>query len=452
VTWTYLDTWIVVAGALSAASCALLGNFLVLRRMSMMGDAISHAVLPGLAVAFLVTLSRDSVVMFAGAAAVGLVTALLTQLVHQYGRVESQAAMGVVFTTLFALGLILIVRAADSVDLDPGCVLYGAIELIPLDTTRFLGAQVPRAVLTLAVVFVLDLGFVVVLYKELNLSSFDPGLATTLGINARRMHYLLMGMVAITTVAAFESVGSILVIAMLIVPAATAGLMTRRLPAMIGASLVIAVLSAGLGHLAAITVPTWFGFADTNTAGSMAVVAGLLLVVAIVVAPGQGVIARTINTLRVNLRVAYDDLLGAAYRADERGQAGVAAARPPGGPRAAVRSVVAVRGSGLSQRVAGVLARRRIVGRGLAVREGDVLSLTPEGRRRAAELVRTHRLWEDFLHEKGGVGPAEVHFAAEQLEHVTSPDMALGLAEGRTGERHVHGPALPGAERKGPGA
>ncbi len=120
-TWNnQVDTWIVVIGVLCAGSCALLGNFLVLRRMSMMGDAISHAVLPGLAVAFLITGSRASPVMFVGAAIVGVLTALFTQWVHRFGEVDRGASMGVVFTTLFAIGLILIVRAADHVDLDPG--------------------------------------------------------------------------------------------------------------------------------------------------------------------------------------------------------------------------------------------------------------------------------------------------------------------------------------------
>ena len=168
--------------------------------------------------------------------------------------------MGIVFTTLFAMGLLLIVQAADRVDLDPGCVLYGAIELTPLDVLfewriGELSIGVPRAALVLAVVLLLNLGFVLLLFKELRLSSFDPQLATTLGFSARTMHYLLMTMVAITTVASFESVGSIIVIAMLVVPPATAHLLTDRLGVMIGLSMVIAAGTAVLGHVAALTLP-----------------------------------------------------------------------------------------------------------------------------------------------------------------------------------------------------
>src|SRR5688500_9678469 len=191
--WNWqLDGWIVAAAVLCAMACALLGNFLVLRKMSMMGDAISHAVLPGLAVAFLVTNSRESTPMFVGAAIVGVLTALFTQWVNRFGKVEESASMGVVFTSLFAIGLILIVRAADHVDLDPGCVLYGAIATVPLDVRSVFGVQVPRAVVTLAIVCAANFLFVLLFYKELKLSSFDPELATTLGVNATLMHYLLM--------------------------------------------------------------------------------------------------------------------------------------------------------------------------------------------------------------------------------------------------------------------
>jgi len=278
--WTMFDTWIVIVGALGAMACALPGCFLVLRRMSMMGDAISHAVLPGLAMAFLITASRTSVTMFIGAAIAGVLTAVFTQWVSKFGMVDRGAAMGIVFTTLFALGLLLIVQAADHVDLDPGCVLYGAIELTPLDTIRLFSRwDVPRASLVVGGALVMNILFVLLLFKELRISSFDPELATTVGVNATLMHYLLMTVVAITTVAAFESVGSIIVIAMLIVPPATAFLLTQRLVAMIVLSVVFALISAVVGHLGAITVPRWFGFEDTRTAGMMSATAGLLFLV-----------------------------------------------------------------------------------------------------------------------------------------------------------------------------
>jgi manganese/zinc/iron transport system permease protein len=271
--------------------------------MSMMGDAISHAVLPGLAIGFLITGSRASLPMFIGAAVVGVLTALFTQWVSQFGRVDRGAAMGIVFTTLFALGLVLIVQAADKVDLDPGCVLYGAVELTPLDVAAEweIGGvllEIPRAALVLGSVLTVNVVILLLMYKEFNISSFDPELATTCGINANAMHYVLMSMVAVTTVASFEAVGSIIVIAMLVVPAASAYLLTHRLHTMLLLSAAFAVLSAVLGHLGAITVPGWFGFQSTSTSGSMAVASGFLFALAWMVTLGTGLV-RNRQTQRV---------------------------------------------------------------------------------------------------------------------------------------------------------
>ncbi|MEO9930251.1 metal ABC transporter permease, partial [Rhodopirellula bahusiensis] len=177
--WNWaLDGWIVAAGMLCAVASSLLGCFLVLRRMSLLGDAISHAVLPGLAAAFLISGSRSSGWMFLGAVIVGVLTALLSDWIHVRGEVDEGASMGVVFTTLFAAGLIMIVLAADRVDLDPGCVLYGAIESTPLDTWAIpipiLGeTNVPRVVVVLSIVTLINAAFVIFFFKELKMATFD---------------------------------------------------------------------------------------------------------------------------------------------------------------------------------------------------------------------------------------------------------------------------------------
>src|SRR5690606_38444724 len=143
--------------------------------------------------------------MFIGAVIVGVLTALFTEWIRGFGKVDEGASMGVVFTSLFALGLVMIVQAADHVDLDPGCVLYGAIEVIPLDLISISGYEVPRVVIMLSVVLCINVLFVTLFYKELKLSSFDASLATTLGFPAWLLHYSLMTLVAITAVASFES-------------------------------------------------------------------------------------------------------------------------------------------------------------------------------------------------------------------------------------------------------
>jgi manganese/zinc/iron transport system permease protein len=384
IAWRWqVDGWIVAAGLLCALSCALLGNFLVLRRMSMMGDAISHAVLPGLAIAFLATGSRDSLPMFVGAAVVGILTALFTQWVYRFGKVEESASMGVVFTSLFAIGLILIVRAADHVDLDPGCVLHGAMETIPGEA---LGGGIPGSIVRLGIVLVLNAIFILVFYKELKISSFDPELATTLGINATLMHYLLMTMVALTTVAAFEAVGSVLVVAMLIVPAATAHLLTDRLGTMILVSLVIAAVSAVGGHLLATTVPNLLGYPDTVTSGMMAVVAGVLFTIAMLASPRHGVISKLAHRTLLSLRIAREDILGLMYRLEEI----------QGGEPYTAAAAMLREGKGVGP-VLSTLAVRGLLRRKQAVRSDGGFRLTEEGRLAARQLVRSHRLWVGYL-------------------------------------------------------
>jgi manganese/zinc/iron transport system permease protein len=277
--WTELDTWIVVTGMLVCMACALPGTFLMLNRQSMLGDGISHAVLPGLALAFLFTGSRDVLPMVLGAVAAGMTTAVLTQVVQRLGQVESGAALGVVFCALFALGLILIRVASDRVDLDPDCVLYGALEAAAMGEL----GSVPRVTLVSGGLLAFNLLLTVVFFKELRFAAFDPALATTLGFNAQAIHLGLTMVASITTVLAFESVGSILVIAMLVVPPATASLLSRKLPVLLGLALLLAIASAVLGHISAVMLPPviggWFGFPDlgsTSSAAMMAVVAGVL--------------------------------------------------------------------------------------------------------------------------------------------------------------------------------
>jgi manganese/zinc/iron transport system permease protein len=423
--WVWsLDGWIVLAAALCAMACALPGNFLVLRRMSMMGDAISHAVLPGLAIAFLVSGSRNSLPMFLGAAIVGVLTAVFTQWVSSLGRLDESASMGVVFTTLFALGLILIVRAADHVDLDPGCVLHGVLESVPVDDQPLFGIF-PRVMARLGAMFLINAIVIVLLYKELKITSFDPDLATSIGINATLIHYLLMIMVAATTVASFEAVGSILVVAMLIVPPATAYLLTNRLSVMIVLSVIIAAACAILGHLAAITVPEFLGFpGDTLTSGMMAVVAGLFLTLAVFFSPRQGLVFRWIHSFLLSLRIASEDLLGLLYRLEEL----------HGETAAAPQLLRQARGIGP---LLGMFAVRDLLRRNELARDDGHLRLTQLGRDRAKTLVRAHRLWEGYLQKHLKLPVDHLHRPAEQLEHVTSPTMRDRLADSIVGERVI---------------
>lgn len=436
--WSWsLDGWIVLAGVLSACSCALIGSFLVLRRMSLMGDAISHAVLPGLAIAFIVTGSRSSWAMFVGAVVVGVVTALLTQLITRYGKVETGAAMGVVFSVLFALGLILIRRAADHVDLDPGCVLYGNVVQVPLDA---LGGGIPPVIRNLVIVLAANLLFVALFYKELKITSFDPELADTLGIPSSLMHYALMVMVAVTTVANFEAVGSILVIAMLIVPAVTAGLFTDRLILVLVIGQVLAALSAIIGHPLAVYGPGWLGHdISVNSAAMMAVVAGGLLGLAVLLAPNHGLIPRGVARVRLSLRIVRQDILGLLYRWGESQPAA------PAMPREELLHAV---GGGWAARVAltflelrrGVYKSVERSGEGREISYG----LTSTGSTEALKLIGGHRLWETYLAKNWALAPDHLHAPAERMEHFITPDIRERLREELTDpEADPHGQRIP---------
>jgi manganese/zinc/iron transport system permease protein len=277
--------WIVLMGFLVTLACGLIGNFLILRRMALVGDAISHSVLPGIAVAFLIAKNRHSLAMFIGALAAGVATTMLIEMIHRRSRVKQDAAIGIVFSTLFAVGVILISVFASQIDLDADCVLYGEISFVAIEPRVVLGGVeiAPESVFVMALVTLGVGGLTFLFYKELLVSSFDSGLAASLGINPAMMHYSLMCALSVVVVSAFQSVGAILVIAMLILPGATAFLLAQRLPAMLCLSVVHSALSALLGmHLA-----IWL---DCAMAGAMVVAGAGLFVLAWIFSPSQGLI------------------------------------------------------------------------------------------------------------------------------------------------------------------
>lgn len=431
--WAY-DGWVLLAGVLAALSCALPGNYLVLRRMSLMGDAISHAVLPGLAVAFMVTQSRAPMPMFLGAVVVGVLTALLTQVITRHGKVEDGAAMGVVFSILFAVGLVLIQRVGN-IDLDANCVLYGSLESIGL-----IGAVdgVPPQVINLGLALLLNVIFVAVLFKELKICAFDPELATTQGIHAGLIHYLLMIVVALTTVANFEAVGSILVIAMLIAPAAAAHLLTDRLGAMILLSAALAAGSALIGYPMAILLPRFAGLDSgvaLNAAATIAVTAGGFYLLALVASPEYGLVARVGQRLAVSLQIVSEDILGLLYRWGEL---------QPAGDRPMRRSelLTAIGNSPTVRTALWLLSRRGEV----APAGESALALSPAGHQRAVRLIRSHRLWETYLARHFNLPMDHLHAGAERVEHFISPALREELAQDLQGQAlDPHGKPIPEA-------
>ena len=282
--WSY-DGWIILVTSLVAMICAIPGSFLLVRRQAMLGDAISHAVLPGIAIGFLISGDRGGGWMLIGAIIAGLTTAVLTQFLKGIAGVDRGAALGVVFSTLFALGLLLIVQIADSVDLDPACVLYGQVELVPLDLVEFAGIEVPRVVPSLIAVLVAMSVAVGAIWKELLVASFDVATAESQGVPATTVNQILMTLTAAACVVAFEAVGSILVVSLLITPAAVARLITSRFQRLMVIAALIGVVASILGHVAAVVGPSMlFGHdAAVSTAGMTSVMAFGILFLAMLI-------------------------------------------------------------------------------------------------------------------------------------------------------------------------
>jgi ABC-type Mn2+/Zn2+ transport system permease subunit len=424
--------WTIAVGIATNASCAILGCYLVLRRMSLLGDAISHAVLPGIVLGYFYSHSIVGWPIFLGAVAVGMLTAAITQGISSLGRVSEDASMGVVFTSLFALGVVLI-NALDmkNAHIDADCLLYGDIDFVSTDVTTIAGWSVPRTMLTLGPTLLVVVLFVTLLWKELKIVAFDPALAAAMGFRVAIVHYLLMGMVAGVSVASFKAVGSILVVAMLIVPAAAAAQMTDRLKWMIAWAVAIGAVSAIFGYLTALAT-------DTNVAGMMAAAAGVQFVLAVFVSPKQGLVTRWLRNLSLAVRIAGEDVLARLYRQEEaggrrqgtgdRGQKTGDRRQEPGG---LVRWLASLR-----------LTRRDWVRRDRA----GGLQLTDAGRAAAGNLVRAHRLWESYLDTHFDLPRDHLHDAAERMEHFLDPQLQEELAA-ELADRAVdpHGKTIPPA-------
>ncbi|MXQ13367.1 metal ABC transporter permease [Microvirga makkahensis] len=282
-------------GILAAVACALPGNFLILRRQALIGDAISHVVLPGIVVAFLITGTISTWPMMLGAAGAAVVAVVLIEAIRRLGRIEPGAAMGVTFTSLFAAGVLLLEQSdTSSVHLDVEHALYGNLEsLIWLSADGWGSLLDPQALADLppelgrmAVVTLLIAVLTAVFWRPLKLSTFDEGFAKTLGIPTGALSLGLVVTAALAAVAAFDAVGSIIVIAMFICPPAAARLMTNRLEVQVAWSIAFAAVSAVLGYVFAGYGPLWFGGNDAvSAAGMIATVSGMILGSACLFAP-----------------------------------------------------------------------------------------------------------------------------------------------------------------------
>lgn len=290
-----------------AVACTLPGTFLVLRKMSMMSDSITHTILLGIVLAFFVTHDLSSPLLIAGAALMGVVTVWLTELLNRTRLLAEDAAIGVVFPLLFSIAIILITRYAGSVHLDTDSVLLGELAFAPFDRMMIGGVDIgAKAIYTTGSLLLINLAAIIIFFKELKVATFDPMLAAVLGFSPMLIHYGLMTLVSLTTVGSFEAVGSVLVVAFMIGPPATAYLLTDDLKRMLILSGVIGALNGILGYQAAALL-------DVSIAGSMAVVTGLIFLLVFVLAPRRGLIRSLLRRRKQKLEFAKMTLLFHLY-------------------------------------------------------------------------------------------------------------------------------------------
>jgi manganese/zinc/iron transport system permease protein len=280
---TYLEIQLIAV--IVGVACALPGVFLVLRRMAMMSDAISHTVLLGIVLGFFAIGSLESPLLVLAAAAVGVLTVSLVELLIRTRLVRQDAAIGLVFPALFSVAVILISRFARGVHLDVDAVLLGELAFAPLDRVLVAGLDLPRSLVVMGVILLLNVTFIALFYKELKLTTFDAGLAVALGFSPVVVHYALMIMVSVTAVGAFDAVGSILVVALMITPPAAAYLLTDRLSRMLLYSAALAAAGAVGGFWLAVAL-------DANVAGAMAAMLGVLFLGVFLLAPSRGLLAQ----------------------------------------------------------------------------------------------------------------------------------------------------------------
>lgn len=281
-----LILWTLAIAVLTAVVCSLCGVFLVVKHESMIAEALSHAVLPGILIAFLVFQDRTSPWLIISAGLSGLLMVWVVETIRKTGLVDGDAALGIVFSALFSVGIICANLGLNRVHFDSHCIIDGNLSMAALRPLIVNGTEIaPYAFVLMATVLVLLMGFIAAFYKELKLMMFDAALAQTFGFRPTLMHLIWLALVSITTVSAFEIAGSILVVALMIAPPATAFLLTRRLGVMLVISSAIGVISSVLGF--------WLGMGlDIAPTGPIASVAGIMFLLTVFFAPGQGVLTK----------------------------------------------------------------------------------------------------------------------------------------------------------------
>src|SRR5690554_672077 len=300
--------------AIVAVACAIPGVFLVLRKMALISDAISHSILPGIVIGFFITQDLNSPLLILFAAFVGVLTVVLVEYIQKTGLVKEDTAIGLVFPALFSIGVIMISKNAGDVHLDVDAVLLGELAFAPFDRMMIDGTDWgPKSLWIMGSILIVIISLLLLFFKELKVSTFDAGLSASLGISPVVIHYGLMSVSSITVVGAFDAVGAILVVALMIAPAATAYLLTEDLKRMI-------VLSMFFGVLAAISGYWYANWLDASISGSIATTLGIIFLMVYLFAPKKGLISVLYRQKQQQIEVSLITFLLHLNRHDEESE------------------------------------------------------------------------------------------------------------------------------------
>ena len=402
-------------------TCGLLGSFIVVRKMALVGDALSHAVLPGVAIGFLWNMSKDPVAIFIGATVAGLLGTVVVRLITDTTRLKEDTALGLVLATFFAVGICLLTM----------------IQRLPTGNKsgidKFLFGQAaaigPGDLRLMAAVTILTVVVVLLFYKEFLVTSFDTGFAQVVGLPARAIHYALMLLLAFAIVIALQAVGVVLVSAMLITPAAAAYLLTDRLHRMLWLSALFGLFAGAMGSFISFLGPNF------PTGPFMVLAATSIFALAFLLGPRHGVVMRWQRQRSRSSRIQRENTLKSIYHVLE--------GRAFKGEGVSMRELAERRRETVEEaaRQSAALRRHDLATLG---EEGNVIFLTPSGWQIACNIVRNHRLWELYLTHAAKIAPDHVHDDAEKIEHILGDEVVRQIERGlENTSQDPHGRAIP---------
>lgn len=384
--WAYRA---LIASCMVGAMCGALGCFIVLRNMALIGDALSHAILPGVVFAFIIV-GYSVIGFFVGSVIAGLISAIAITWIQQNSATKNDAAIGIVFTAMFSVGVIGIswISHHEGVHLDLKDFLFGNV----------LGVSNVDIWLSFGVL-IFVIGSILIYYRYLFASTFQSIVAESMGISVKIIHYFLMLLLSFTIVASLQTVGVILVVAMLISPAATALLLANRLPNVLVLSILIGILSCGIGLMFSIIL-------ETTPGPVMTLIATIFYALAILFSPKKGIIFLWWRKRKLVNKIQYEDVLKAAYRLSKNDDLSIQS----------IANRLHIKRELLQSKINFLLKK------GWLVFKNNDLVITEDGRFEAKKLVRAHRLWETYLVEKLGLTQEQIHNEAEKLEHLFSAE------------------------------